>query len=159
MTRLAVFSDSHGNVPNLKHAIEWLSKDKLIDVYAFLGDGVRDFESLEGTMKRLNPHALIYAVRGNNDFGIDCPQTIDIRLEGIGIMLTHGHQYAVKTSDVPLAQEAKANGCRIALYGHTHLPAIKEVNGVWLMNPGAVYSALLLDITQSGQFWPEIVNL
>lgn len=36
-----------------------------------------------------------------------------------------------------LAQLAKMNGCKAALYGHTHVRRTEEVNGVYLMNPGS----------------------
>ena len=57
---------------------------------------------------------------------------------GLLIFYTHGHLFSVKTGLYDLADAARARGADIALYGHTHEPALTQIDGVWLFNPGAL---------------------
>ena len=38
----------------------------------------------------------------------------------------------------PSSLRARELGCEVALYGHTHRASIETVNGVLLVNPGAL---------------------
>ena len=59
-----------------------------------------------------------------------------IEIEGVRIFATHGHLYSVKSTLARLAERAKSEGCRIALYGHTHCAREDDIDGVTLINPG-----------------------
>ena len=37
-----------------------------------------------------------------------------------------------------LAEEAKARGAEIAMFGHTHRPVLTRINGVIILNPGSI---------------------
>ena len=37
-----------------------------------------------------------------------------------------------------LADEARARGCDIAMYGHTHRPCVEYEGGITLVNPGSL---------------------
>ena len=52
-------------------------------------------------------------------------------------MYCHGHRYGVKSDLTQLAINAKRRNYNIALYGHTHVPDVREVEGVTLINPGS----------------------
>lgn len=163
MTRLLVFSDSHGDIGGLRFAIERMSGEIPPAAYLFLGDGVRDFEQLEDLMRSLSPAAQILAVRGNNDLGHpDLPDERTLAFHGVNILLVHGHRNQVKFSTRYLAMDARGKACQIALYGHTHRAKIEDKAGVWLMNPGAVgwsrSCALCLDISADGTFKPDLVS-
>lgn len=132
-----VLSDIHGDERAFHDALEKAWKDiGLVDAYFFLGDGVRDFQRAEGLIRRHDPHALMYAVKGNNDFGVDAPYSMVVRFGGMGVYLTHGHQERVKETMVDLDRRAFEAGCAIALYGHTHCKD-EETRRVMMINPGA----------------------
>lgn len=114
MQTILAFSDSH-------HAP---LPQKLLDVAAeadhifFLGDGSMSLNDLLF-------HKNLHIVDGNCDppcFGNE--KVIDI--EGVRILLTHGHIYSVKRDLLPLAMRAQELNCQAVFYGHTHLARIDE---------------------------------
>lgn len=142
---LLIFSDSHGRTEGMHWAIE--HQVRRPDAVCFLGDGIRDAESLEYTVPRW------YTVRGNCDWGIlgaAYTEDLVISLEGHRILLTHGHAYGVKEGCGRLLSHAVEIGADIVLYGHTHepmnvtVPAGTCVEGVtvprttYLFNPGSI---------------------
>ena len=54
-------------------------------------------------------------VAGNNDFFTDLPYDEEVTLEN-----------------------AQAKGCKIAMYGHTHMPVIENEDGILVINPGSL---------------------
>ena len=92
--KLTVFSDCHGNLEN---AIRILTESEA-DCYLFCGDGIRDAESAADLLdKRL------IAVLGNCDRGETGETERLLELDGVRILLTHGHGYSVKSSLLPCA--------------------------------------------------------
>ncbi len=81
----------------------------------------------------------ILAVRGNCDTEVDqmvlpFPIMADyciILLAGLAVYATHGHRFN-PDSPPPLAKGD------VLLYGHTHVPACEERDGILYMNPGSV---------------------
>jgi predicted phosphodiesterase len=61
---------------------------------------------------------------------------------------------------------ARFPGCRAIVYGHTHLPQVELVDGVWILNPGSpterrkapTRTMLELDI-RDGELHPLLVDL
>ena len=165
--RVALFSDSHGDVAALRLALETAMRQGKIDLFAFLGDGVRDFFDLASLMKEHNPLALMQAVRGNNDppmAGLD--EEAVVSAEGVWLLLTHGHRQRVKLTHWLLASDAQDRRCRAALFGHTHRAFCQEKDGILLFNPGSVTlpvgsgpTAGILEIDQKGTIKPQIVHL
>ena len=37
-----------------------------------------------------------------------------------------------------LVENAQAKGCKIAMYGHTHMPVIENEDGILVINPGSL---------------------
>ncbi len=71
--------------------------------------------------------APVTAVRGNNDLNNDCAALPDIEQLEVGgskIRLSHYRDLAVPGAD-------------IAVFGHSHRAEWREVEGTWLLNPGA----------------------
>lgn len=60
-----------------------------------------------------------------------------VELEGVKILLCHGHRYHVKSTLLPLYLAARENGVRLALFGHTHTALLEEKDGITLLNPGS----------------------
>ena len=133
MTRIGVFSDSHGD----KQALcDLLEKMGYIDAACFLGDVASDADYLESLVAVMPNHPRFYAVRGNNDYAYACflQETCMAQIGGKRIYMTHGHRH---TSLMSLAYTAKENGADVALFGHTHRAFCEEAYGVLLLNPGS----------------------
>lgn len=165
--RAALFSDSHGDVAALRSAMEAAMLHGRVDVFAFLGDGIHDFLDLQPFIKKHNPLAVTYAVRGNNDPVMpELKEEQVVSFAGIWVLLTHGHRQRVKLTDRLLIDDARDRQCRIALFGHTHRAFQEEKEGILLMNPGSVAipagkgpSAGLIEIGADGRIMPQILNL
>ena len=61
---------------------------------------------------------------------------------------------------------ARLPGCGAVVYGHTHVPQVERIGGVWILNPGSpterrkapVHSMLVLEVV-GGEVRPELVTL
>ena len=160
MMRALILSDIHGEVTNLQWLLEAVWKQVgPIDAYICLGDGARDFDNAEAFIRRRDPHASMYAVRGNCDFSVEHPDRLVIPFGGLTLYLTHGHIHRVKSGLEELKIAALAAGADIALYGHTHR-ADAEYTTPWLINPGAVERdrCALLEV-EDGKPHVKLINL
>ena len=96
MTRALILSDIHGETNNLRWLLEEVWKQVgPIDAYICLGDGVRDFDNAEAFIRNRDPHASMYAVRGNCDFAAGYQDRLVIPFGGLKIYMTHGHIHRV----------------------------------------------------------------
>ena len=144
--KIVVISDSHGRPDRIE---EVLRRNRSYDALLFLGDGLRDFYSLES-----EPCCFRY-VSGNCDglsFSSDTPTELMLRLDGVSIFMTHGHGYSVKSGRESLMARGISLGADVILYGHTHvreeryIPEGTTVRGVtaekgtYLFNPGSLGS-------------------
>lgn len=88
-----------------------------------------------------HPYDHWIGVLGNNDyFYIDrYPMKRVIFAGDHKIFLSHGHQYGYANREANIAAAARENGCDIAVYGHSHVASVREVDGVTLINPGSLY--------------------
>lgn len=129
MKTFVVLSDSHGrSVAALKRVVPLFAEN---DYVIHLGDGFRDIS--EAVAEHTNAHLL----HGNCDLVSGTDECV-IEEEGHSLLCCHGHKYSVKQGLSGLVGRAKALGCDIALYGHTHHADISEVDGVLCINPGAL---------------------
>ena len=126
MYRIVIFSDTHGHTEKCIKILDNLPCDLIIH----LGDLVRDAEEIQSIF----PHIPIKYVAGNNDFGGYAPYELIVEVEGIKMLLCHGHGI----SEISLAKRAEQMGCTFALRGHTHISGISEINSVTILNPGSI---------------------
>ena len=84
---------------------------------------------------------------------------------GTKIFITHGHTLGVKNSTAVLSAAARQSDCKIALYGHTHVPNIKYEDGLYIVNPGSCArsrdggnSYAVIDIRDNG-ILPTIIRI
>ena len=144
--RILVVSDSHGRNMNLFAAIE---NEPTAEVVYFLGDGARDFEE---AMLYYGSGKMFIGVQGNCDFSTNFPVT-DIRtVEGKKIYATHGFQEKVKFGLFGLMENATAENCDIAIFGHTHNGEYVYEDGRHYFNPGSIKEGNygVIDITPGG---------
>ena len=118
---LLILSDSHGHPDRVAEAIRRVRPDGLL----FAGDGLRDLTYCDLPCP-------LWAVRGNCDWlssplilgGVACvPEEEElITLEGVRILLIHGHKYGVKGGLGQAILRATHLEADVLIFGHTHVP-------------------------------------
>ena len=152
-----VLSDSHGETGTLERILLAAGYGEKLWGVIHLGDGFGDLDRYE----HLLPPVL--RVKGNCDFWVSTPgeNALVTAVEGVPMLLTHGHLLQVRQGTDVLLSAALSQGCRAALYGHTHVQKMAWRNGVLLMNPGAAchgkYAVLRIDAR--GGIAPELYSL
>ena len=153
---IAVFSDTHGNTGKMRIAI----RETRPDLIVHLGDFDRDAKDLRKNF----PHIPLCVVCGNCDYGSQEAEEGGLTVGNTRIFITHGHNYRVRDGVDSLVQAADAQDCKIILYGHTHIPEYREIQGVTIINPGSVgigpdYTWALLSIEDTGLYSIEIRHM
>lgn len=143
--RILVVSDSHNNSFNLDRIIRCQPS---AEVVIFLGDGERD-------MYRCGIHLIdkhVIKVKGNCDLYSELDANITQVIEGKKFFITHGYLENVKFGIDNLIYKGQEKGADIILYGHTHIPVSKYIDGVYIFNPGSVFNGEYgyIDITDKG---------
>ena len=130
--KILVVSDNHRKLDNIYNL---LKENPDIAYFIHLGDS----EGNEDAIRMHLPKGCIsYFVQGNNDFFACLPKDAELRLGKEKLFLTHGHLYGVGFDLQGLADEARDRNCSMALFGHTHRPFSRVVNGVLCINPGSI---------------------
>ncbi len=155
---IGVIADTHGNVDAAKRAL-FLLKEHGAEIFVHLGDGIADTIDIEA-----ENGLHIEKIPGNNDLFFDLPEEQLFNWNGIKALALHGHrqeinrylgqlEYLEILSD--LAWKAREHGAEMLLFGHTHAPEDLTINGVRLLNPGALdfgnleKTCLLIDTTHT----------
>ena len=146
MKKLIIVSDTHGNPQSLSELLPLIAEN---DYVVHLGDGAVDMREVCGVYPEK-----VYACRGNCDLFYPVPEDGELEVEGVKIYFCHGHQHGVKSNLYALCEEAKRRDCQIALYGHTHIASIMEMDGVTLINPGS----LRFSAKKGGSYCYLVVN-
>jgi len=128
--KILVLSDSHGELGNMKKAIDRENPDYVIH----LGDHARDAECL----RRSYPMLPFVCVRGNCDYSDwDVPEQRMLEYGGVRVLACHGHRYGVKSGLLRYQYAAQEQQVDVALFGHTHCAFCQYEGGLWLINPGS----------------------
>jgi uncharacterized protein len=138
VTTLLVVADTHGD---LSFVVAALDAHPEIDRVLHLGDHCDDAVALAGLGR-----APVSGVRGNGD--TDCPHGCPLdaieTVEGLRLLLTHGHRQDVKLGIDRLASFARLQRPPVdaVLFGHTHKPLWRSVGAdgpqpLLLVNPGS----------------------
>ncbi len=130
MIKALVMADTHGHKARIAMAVKRFDD---VDMILHLGDYSRDAEQIRGLTKKP-----VYAVRGNCDISSDVEPELLMTLEGVRVLMTHGHRQNVKTSLLNLGLYALEREANVALFGHTHLPTEEFYENVLLFNPGSL---------------------
>ena len=134
MKRFLIFSDNHGINIYLKEVLDQIGTD--FDGVVQLGD----CQNAETEQEIRNIFTCpVYMVAGNCDFFSRLAKAQIVELGCHRILITHGHYHYVSVGIRDLAEEAKANGCDIAMFGHTHRPLLDENDPeLTVLNPGSL---------------------
>ena len=127
MAKIAVISDSHGSLKNLERFRSRLGQP---DALWHLGDCVEDAPRLAEML-----NCGFVSVRGNCDPFSDMPLTRVVTWHGKRFLLLHGHTVGGRLNLLYAAKEQHADA---VLFGHSHVPSVETVQGVWLINPGSL---------------------
>jgi putative phosphoesterase len=129
--KIVVVSDTHGNTDLLGKVINDCSP---FDIIVHCGDGVRDICTADIPEK-----SVVLKVLGNTDIysGCDADDVLTEEISSRTVMVTHGHQYNVKSGFKQLVHEAEHFKAGVVIFGHTHEQYLRE--GVPLLfNPGSL---------------------
>lgn len=158
--KILVVSDTHGDPTRL---IDTIEKEKPFDIMIHCGDA----ECSEGRLMMLSD-TTVYGVQGNNDYFYDYPAKREFEINGIKFYLTHGHLDGVHFGIDKIGYAAKAKGAKVALYGHTHIPHLEEMEGITFLNPGSLTyprqigrkpTYAIINISEDGNMTAEIKDL
>jgi putative phosphoesterase len=150
-TRVGVVSDTH--CPEFLDKLPRQVAELLAGVDLILHAG--DITSFD-TLAELGRIAPVEAIRGDHDRGLDLPARRVVEVAGRRIGLVHGNRShlieepATFAGTVSLGYWWPMAGLHrylqrsfpdvdAVVYGHTHLPDIRHVEGTLIFNPGAVY--------------------
>ena len=132
--KILIFSDTHRRTERMA---EILTRSRAsTDLVIHLGDCYGDIAAVRDDF----PEIAFLGVCGNCDLFVsrDYPEISTVSLEGRRLLFTHGHRFHIRENDDLLLYEAKKAGADIVLYGHTHVGALYEKNGVTFFNPGSL---------------------
>lgn len=136
MPNLAVLSDVHDNLANLKKALNYIQNNKL-DYLICLGD----LQSLDAWQELDKLTIPIFAVKGNADNTLDLTKFThlkvwqgfgEIELSGKKILFSHYPEVIKKII------EQKPRYYSLALHGHTHKPWEEDCQNTKILNPGNI---------------------
>jgi uncharacterized protein len=133
MVRVAVISDTHGDLYNLDQAKTLLGQ---VDWLLHAGDYIRD--AAPAAQQLGVPPERVRAVVGNCDYHLVEPAIDLIEIEGVRILLTHGHHYGVKHTLDRIYYKARESKARVVVFGHSHVALSAEDSGILLFNPGSL---------------------
>ena len=142
MTRIAVFSDTHGNRKTIRESVQ---QNGPFDMLLHLGDGVCDGEAVAAEMG-----LMFRGVQGNEDYGCQTThKTEEIICAGQWRFLAvHGHQMDInpyQPEDMwqqhikEMVRWAKQRKAQVFLFGHSHNFMLREERNIIICNPGDQY--------------------
>ena len=129
--KIGIVSDTHKSENYINKAIPYL---KECDLIIHAGDNFSDSKYIHQMTNKD-----IIAVKGNCDFE-NVEDEIVFEIENKTILLCHGHKYNVNCGIDELKCNAKSVGADIVIFGHTHIPFIKEEDNILYLNPGSLSS-------------------
>ncbi|MEM1628226.1 MAG: metallophosphoesterase [Desulfurococcaceae archaeon] len=157
---IGVISDSHDNIYALRNVLRSLV-EKGVEEIIHLGDIISPF-TVKLMYELLRDSKIpVTAIKGNNDGDIHLLTSLFnkyewvfktepsvITIENRKLLILHGFDGADFTDGVSHAL-ATSLDVDAVLYGHTHRPVLKQIDGKLILNPGEVCGYLTGMITYS----------
>ncbi len=126
-----------------------------------------DVEGQEDEIRRL-AGCETHIVSGNNDYFSSLPREEEFSVGNYKVFLTHGHSYGVSMGTGRLVEEARSRGADTVIFGHTHRPMDKRIEGIRVLNPGSLSyprqegrdpSYMLMEFDRQGKMFCSIAYL
>lgn len=124
MKKMVVMADSHRD-RNIMKDIRKLEPDG--DYYIHLGDSEVSKDDMDGWA----------SVKGNNDSDLSYPDEMIFQVEKLRFYVCHGHLFGYYKREEKMIKKLIEKKCQVILYGHSHFPMNKEINGFYFINPGS----------------------
>jgi putative phosphoesterase len=133
--KIAVFSDTHGNVRSLRQAVEGILAAQAVDLFIHLGDDYDDAEVFE---EFSHEYIRVPGVFSGYYADRSVPNRRVEELGGWKLLLSHTvDSHANDLSDDLKPEQLIAGGqVDVVLYGHTHRPELTDKDGILFVNPG-----------------------
>ncbi len=144
MSKIAILSDSHDNIPNLQQALAAV-RESGATLLLHCGDLIAPFMVKELAEGFGGP---IHIVMGNNDgdgrlLERVASQFDHLSLHGIYHEGEHGgRRYALIHYPEPARRIAQSGQFDLVCYGHNHLQNWEEIGDTFLVNPGEVFGLM-----------------
>ncbi|MCC6095413.1 MAG: metallophosphoesterase [Eubacterium sp.] len=129
--KVLIMSDNHGDIAAMNRIIQ---REWPFDVLVHCGD----FQCNLDLVLEHRAEFRLLAVQGNCDLRSEFPEEKISDIGDFRVMIVHGHHHYVDFDTDVLAGAAARNHADIVCYGHTHVPEIKEQNGILVLNPGSL---------------------
>jgi uncharacterized protein len=125
--RIVVMSDTHGETDLIDQVRNSVST---VDAVFHCGDSELDtqHESLQDA----------FVVGGNCDWDSSFAAEVFTEVNGVKVLMTHGHLWQVKSTMLPLSYRAQEVGADVVLFGHSHLIGAELIDGMLFVNPGSL---------------------
>jgi len=138
--KVGLISDTHGELENLREALEQLTSIYKIEKIVHLGDEWEDIEVLKGE-KEIEV-IVVPGVYAREYADPSIPNRIIREFNGWQILFTHTcNVHANDLPEDPDPQElAATQRVDVVAHGHTHVPSIEEKDYVIWVNPGHLKS-------------------
>jgi putative phosphoesterase len=147
VVRLGVVTDTH--IPDRMRQLPPAALERLAGVDAILHAGD---VSTRGVLEALGRVAPVYAVGGNRDLLLGLPSKRVLEFEGVRVGLTHGHgglwgyvrekllYFTVGFYHERYLRQVRAQFEDVGaiVFGHSHRPAERMIDGVLMFNPGSL---------------------
>lgn len=131
--KILVMSDSHSSLRFMRLSIDRVTPQHVVH----LGDLYEDAQ----VMQEAYPHIRFHMVPGNCDDYMTRnrePAVLCYTIDGVKLLMTHGHLHSVKSGLSRLLREAREEKVQGVLFGHTHQKlCYREEDGLWVINPGS----------------------
>lgn len=124
--KILITADIHNGLNTLKN----IKAHHTFDYHLDAGDSLLPLHVLDSEG--------IISVRGNSDLFSKLPLERLLEIDGMKILLIHGHKQGVKYSLDTLIKLAKEKHVDICIYGHTHIQSMVTTDGIIYLNPGAL---------------------
>ncbi len=127
--KLVVFSDAHGAQDIVQFILD-VNTDA--DYFISLGDHELSQDYLLSND--------IIPIKGNaaRDAGFVFERELEV--EGMKLLLTHGHKFAIHRGLNKIGKYAIQKGYDVVLFGHTHIVEVKKIGKLLFLNPGSCAS-------------------
>lgn len=132
--KVLVISDTHRNIQHVNPIIKMCKEKGGIKAIIHCGDNIDDAKDIQ----RNYPEIPVYMVPGNCDFGSMGSTSSLVEIEGVPILVTHGHRHHVKYNYEELYIDAKAHEAKLVCFGHTHCACKEKKDAIFIVNPGSL---------------------